>query len=326
MTSQSSLNEIREQLQKAETAFERINKQSSPQLIDIDTFLGHLRELYDMGYELKAHYQSAASFEDTESNSGEKIHHEAIADKPVNEDPPEHGATFEDVPSGSEPSAHEEPSKEESSRANKDDDDKTENTADDDLASTSQNSNEGSKDLTDTADQEQQVTKEESFNQKESEPEFNAEKDEVTDKTEASPESDNNEAQPKGPNHQAINQRKDNPKPLYEKFTGQQTALHEKLQERNKGQSLADKFQDAPIYDLKSAIGLNERAAFVNELFNGNKTAFHETVSHVNNASDYDEAIAYLDQSIKYHYQWDEDSETVAHFLELVYRRFMNKS
>jgi len=111
--------------------------------------------------------------------------------------------------------------------------------------------------------------------------------------------------------------------PIHEKFRGQQASLNERLQEKEKSRALADKFQLTPIADLKVAIGLNERAVFIKELFKGDKEAFYRTIEQLNHFQTYQEALAYLDGNIKQEFEWDETGKTVEHFMELIYRRFM---
>lgn len=113
---------------------------------------------------------------------------------------------------------------------------------------------------------------------------------------------------------------------LYEKFEGQQPSLHEQLMAKNAGRSLDDKLKNKPISDLKSAIGLNERAKFIRELFQGQRDAYFLTLEQINLSDNYHEAVRYLENSIKATYDWDEQNETVQAFMELVYRRFVDSA
>ncbi len=312
MASPSSLNDIRKKLQKTETAFERINNQSSPQLIDIDTFLGHIRELYEMGIDLKATNSPKESPNGSESDLPNKTSQKAEADPQANRAFSEENTEGKVEESDFNQNDPREVQAEDSSTANSDLAEKSDHNKENTSETTPSHTDESSAELKSFAEEEPKDDE--------------SEEEDSADTLRGSPESKENTSQPVTTSQETVNKNSGNAKPLYKKFTGKQTALHEKLQEKNQGQSLADKFRDAPISDLKSAIGVNERKLFINDLFDGNKHAFHDTVSHVNEASSYDQAITYLDQTIKKQYNWDEDSKTVAHFLELVYRRFMSKA
>lgn len=113
-------------------------------------------------------------------------------------------------------------------------------------------------------------------------------------------------------------------KAVHEKFEGRQTSLHDHLMAENGGQSLADRFKNAPIHDLRSAIGLNERAKFIRELFNGERQTYFDTVTSLNKMNNYKEALNYLEYEVKPVYQWENHQRAVEAFLELVYRRFLS--
>ena len=111
---------------------------------------------------------------------------------------------------------------------------------------------------------------------------------------------------------------------IHDKFRGKQVSLHEHLMAQNGGQSLADRFKNMPIQDLRAAIGLNERAKFVRELFNGDRQAYFDTIDALNQKHNYQEALDYLEYEVKPAHQWENHQEAVEGFLELVYRRFLN--
>lgn len=94
----------------------------------------------------------------------------------------------------------------------------------------------------------------------------------------------------------------------------------------NSGRSLADQFKNAPITDLRSAVGLNDRIKFIRELFQGSRDAYFHTIDRLNQSSSYEEAVVYLEHEIKEAYGWHEENETVQAFMELVYRRFLDSA
>lgn len=87
--------------------------------------------------------------------------------------------------------------------------------------------------------------------------------------------------------------------------------------------SLADYLGSKRIDDLKTAIGLNERFLFSNELFDGNMEAFNRALSELNHLESYEHAINYVEKQLKPTYEWDMDSETTVAFMSLIQRRFM---
>jgi glucan-binding YG repeat protein len=99
----------------------------------------------------------------------------------------------------------------------------------------------------------------------------------------------------------------------------------EKQKEKEKpkeDKSLVSKLQKKPITDLKSAIGINEKFQFINELFGGNMTEYNIAINQVNICSSREEAEVYLD-TLRDLYKWQQDNETVIAFSELVERRFL---
>ena len=87
--------------------------------------------------------------------------------------------------------------------------------------------------------------------------------------------------------------------------------------------SLASKLKKQAIPDLKAAIGLNQRFLFSNALFEGNMEAFNRVVNEINHLESKEMADTFLRVQIIDKYQWDEESEEVLAFFELVERRFM---
>jgi hypothetical protein len=97
------------------------------------------------------------------------------------------------------------------------------------------------------------------------------------------------------------------------------------VNERNKrdDDSLASKLKKTKIEDLKSAVALNQRFLFSNELFNGNMEAFNRALNELNHLENMDEALRYIDLQLSKNYNWKKDSDTVGEFLSLIERRFI---
>jgi hypothetical protein len=90
--------------------------------------------------------------------------------------------------------------------------------------------------------------------------------------------------------------------------------------ERN--QSLSDQLKKQPVTDLFTAIGLNERYLYANELFGGDIEEFRKVVRVLNDQDDWDRARQYFDQELRSSYGWDEENKLAEALYLLVERRF----
>jgi len=86
--------------------------------------------------------------------------------------------------------------------------------------------------------------------------------------------------------------------------------------------NLSQKFQQTRIDNLKSAIGINEKFQFVNDMFEGSTNEYHAAVDELNAFTDLEEANIYLN-NLKDVYKWDMDKPVIRTFMELVKRRFI---
>ena len=75
------------------------------------------------------------------------------------------------------------------------------------------------------------------------------------------------------------------------------------------------------ISDLKSAIGINDKFQFTNELFGGNNTEYNIAIQNFNSSESLESALEYYN-SLQNLYHWDIESETVKRLLDLVERRY----
>ncbi len=91
---------------------------------------------------------------------------------------------------------------------------------------------------------------------------------------------------------------------------------------KNEDGSLPHRFQRKKIDELRSFIGLNERFRFINGLFAGKPNEFAAALNQLDMFTSFPEAESYL-SGLKDIYKWEDDHELVAHFRELVYRRFL---
>jgi hypothetical protein len=85
---------------------------------------------------------------------------------------------------------------------------------------------------------------------------------------------------------------------------------------------LGDALTDAPIRDLRKAIGINDRFLFINELFRGDESMYERSIKTINGFSILPEAEYWMQRELKVKLGWSDANETVKQFTQLVKRRF----
>jgi hypothetical protein len=113
------------------------------------------------------------------------------------------------------------------------------------------------------------------------------------------------------------------PLPGAERNINDSAAKPESLNERLKQSKieLSDMLTEAPVRDLKKAIGVNDRFLFINELFRGDEAMYERSIKTINNFSIYPEAQYWIERELKVKIGW-KDSDIVTQFDQLVKRRF----
>ncbi len=108
---------------------------------------------------------------------------------------------------------------------------------------------------------------------------------------------------------------------INEVMRSQPNSLNDQL--KTKVVEVGHKLTDAPIRDLKKAIGINDRYVFINELFRGDEVMYERSIKTINNFKILPEAEYWIQRELKVKIGWDEGSSTVQHFDQLVKRRFL---
>ncbi|NVK26419.1 MAG: hypothetical protein HWE14_00175 [Flavobacteriia bacterium] len=72
----------------------------------------------------------------------------------------------------------------------------------------------------------------------------------------------------------------------------------------------------------KLNIGLNDRIAFVKQLFMGSQEDYHRVISQINTMDDYNETVDFIQNVVKLDYDWSEVEETEQRLMDLVANRF----
>jgi hypothetical protein len=98
------------------------------------------------------------------------------------------------------------------------------------------------------------------------------------------------------------------------------TSLNAKLKEPKK--EVSELLTDAPIKDLKKAIGINDRYLYINELFRGDEAMYERSIKTINNFSIFAEAEFWIRRELKLKIGWKDEDPAVKQFDQLIRRRF----
>ena len=103
-------------------------------------------------------------------------------------------------------------------------------------------------------------------------------------------------------------------------FAAEEPTFSIKLKDARE-KTFSPKIPSERIQNLKSAISINEKFMFINELFDGNLREYNETVETLNGFKNLDQAADFLDLMRKKNF-WDTGSNAFRKLKELVERRF----
>ena len=107
---------------------------------------------------------------------------------------------------------------------------------------------------------------------------------------------------------------------LYEKFKTEKPNLNETLKRSDEGKMAV---QDTrKIETLKESISINQRFAFINELFNGENMEYHEAIQKLDSFPDAESAKNYLMNDLTQQHNWVKKEEHLNKLLRLIDRKF----
>jgi hypothetical protein len=92
---------------------------------------------------------------------------------------------------------------------------------------------------------------------------------------------------------------------------------------------MADLFENAQPKSLNDKlvssiqIGLNDRIAFVKNLFNNQQDDYNRVISQLNTFKTEKEATQFINKMVKPDYNWSEQEELEIRFLEIITRKFV---
>ena len=84
-------------------------------------------------------------------------------------------------------------------------------------------------------------------------------------------------------------------------------------------QDLSQKLSKKPVSNIATAIGINERFQFINELFGKDADAYSATIEELNGLSNFAEALDLLQTR----FSWDYENQLVERFVSIVERRYL---
>jgi len=106
------------------------------------------------------------------------------------------------------------------------------------------------------------------------------------------------------------------------KYKSETISINDRLQKNKQDKSIGLRMQKNPIKDLKTAIGINEKFLFINELFKGNMKDYTDTILRLNDMTHLAEAKDILD-SLFQKYNWDPTSLPYQTFMSYIERKLV---
>ena len=106
-------------------------------------------------------------------------------------------------------------------------------------------------------------------------------------------------------------------------------SLEDELKDTIAADVVADLFDNAPKKSLNDKIrddiqiGLNDRIAFVKNLFGGSQEDFNRVVSQLNSFKTQKEAKKFINKMVKPDYDWTDNEEIEERFMSIVERKFL---
>lgn len=107
---------------------------------------------------------------------------------------------------------------------------------------------------------------------------------------------------------------------LFERATKENPIIEEKTAEKqeNKQRSLND-----ALFKNNIQVGLNDRIAFVNHLFDGSQQDFNRVISQLNSFKTEEEAKNFIEEFVKPDYDWSAKEEFEQRLIDLIERKFL---
>ena len=87
--------------------------------------------------------------------------------------------------------------------------------------------------------------------------------------------------------------------------------------------TVAETFTRTPIESVGRSISLNQKFRFINQLFNGNSSAYNQAIEEIDTLDNYGQALDLISYRYASQYLWDMSSDEVSELVEILKRRFV---
>ena len=106
--------------------------------------------------------------------------------------------------------------------------------------------------------------------------------------------------------------------------SGQAATLNDTLREAAAAEpeTLVETFTRTPIESVARSISLNQKFRFINQLFNGNSSAYNQAIEEIDTLDNYGQALDLISYRYASQYLWDMSSDEVSELIEILKRRF----
>jgi methionine-rich copper-binding protein CopC len=116
--------------------------------------------------------------------------------------------------------------------------------------------------------------------------------------------------------------KEENSNSLLLQFEDEVFSVNDSVAQKGEDNSVVNKLNSTRIENLKSAIGINDKFYFINELFNGNSQVYEDVIYTLNNFKRFEDAMQYV-STLKYKYEWDIEAEAYQKLLRFLERKFI---
>jgi len=109
---------------------------------------------------------------------------------------------------------------------------------------------------------------------------------------------------------------------LNDRLGRDQQTLNDSLKQVVTKEPTLERHLKTRIENIKSAIPLNQKFVFINELFQGDTAAYHQALNELEQCSTYQAATELLMEKYASNYRWNMEGEEVGAFFEIIERKY----
>ncbi len=100
------------------------------------------------------------------------------------------------------------------------------------------------------------------------------------------------------------------------------TDLFKKVESKIPQKEAQTSLNDKLAINKTIQIGLNDRIAFVNNLFNYDQVEFNKVIRELNTFESFDKSLKFIRNQVKPNYDWKDKEEYEERFVEIIHKRF----